>query len=214
MKKVLLLCLTTMLAFTGGCGMSKEKDNGKVEQQSMPETEAFKDEFTREFMKSTEETEEGFYTFESKTRGYTMLFPINAIISTMDYEQIKTAYEALSYSEDVDDENISYFMTVIFENSSDTDDIQINLGILSDVSGYEGDYKKYTSAEKTIYFGEKRNEEDGYYSYIAYIKSDVSNKAVSLTYNSNCLDDGNSCELPGLSEKEKIKKIVDSINFE
>ncbi|MGP1909421.1 hypothetical protein ACTSEZ_14750 [Metabacillus sp. JX24] len=106
-----------------------------------------------------------------------------------------------------------YFMTANFEDSSDTDDIQINLGILSDVSGYEGDYKEYTSGEKTIYFGEERNEEEGYYSYIAYIKSDGSNKAVSLTYNSNCLDGGNSCELPGSEEQEKIKRIVESVEF-
>ncbi|WP_051865550.1 hypothetical protein [Metabacillus indicus] len=207
MRGIITLILTCLLLISSSCS----KDS--LPRERLPDTEAFKNEFTRGFMASAEETEDGYYTFESKTNGYTMLFPVNATISTMDYEQIKTAYEALSYSEDVDDENISYFMTVNFENSSDTDDIQINLGILSDVSGYEGDYKKYTNADKTIYFGEKRNEEDGYYLYIAYIKSDISNKAVSLTYNSNCLDDGNSCELPGLSEKEKIKRIVESVEL-
>ncbi|MEK3806748.1 hypothetical protein MHB63_09435 [Bacillus sp. FSL H8-0547] len=206
-KKFIKLNLAIMLIVTAGCGTDSDKTE---KQKSIPETEAFKNEFTREFMKSTEETVDGFYTFESKTKGYTMLFPVNAIISTMDYEQIKTSYEALSYSEDVDEENISYFMTVNFEDSSDTDDIQI---ILSDVSGYEGEYNEYTRAKKTIYFGEKRNEEDGYYSYIAYIKSDASNKAVSLTYNSNCLDGGNSCELPGPGEREKIKKILESVEF-
>ncbi|MGD6793957.1 hypothetical protein [Metabacillus indicus] len=207
MRGILTLTLTCLFFISSGCS----KNSLPVEP--LPNTEAFKNEFTREFMKSDEETEDGFYTFESKTKGYTMLFPVNAVISTMDYEQIKSSYEALSYNEDIDEENISYFMTVNFEDSSDTDDIQINLGILSDVSGYEGDYKEYRSGEKTIYFGEKRNEEDGYYSYIAYIKSDISNKAVSLTYNSNCLDGGNSCELPGSGEKEKINRIVESVEF-
>ncbi|WP_203289226.1 hypothetical protein [Metabacillus sp. cB07] len=213
MKRILQFYILIFLAVTGGCGMNSEQGNERINQESLPETRAFKDEFTREFMKSTEETEEGYYTFKSKTKGYTMLFPINAEISTMDYEQIKSSYEALSYSEKVDKENISYFMTVNFEDSSDTDDIQINLGILSDVSGYEGGYKEYTSGKKTIYFGEKRNEEDGYYSYVAYITSDESNKAVSLNYHSRCLDKGTSCELPGPEEKEKIKKIVESVEF-
>ncbi|MGP1909424.1 hypothetical protein ACTSEZ_14765 [Metabacillus sp. JX24] len=213
MKRILQVYILVLLAVTGGCGMNSEQGSGRVNQNSLPETRAFKDEFTREFMKSTEEAEDGFYTFESKTKGYTMLFPVNAEISTMDYEQIKSSYEALSYSEKVDKENISYFMTVNFEDSSDTDDIQINLGILSDVSGYGGDYKEYTSGEKTIYFGEKRNGEDGYYSYVAYINSDVSDKAVSLNYHSRCLDKGTSCELPGPGEKEKIKRIAESIEF-
>ncbi|MGP1909420.1 hypothetical protein ACTSEZ_14745 [Metabacillus sp. JX24] len=104
-KKFIKLNLAIMLTLTAGCGTDSA---GKAEKQEyIPETEAFKNEFTREFMKSTEETVDGFYTFESKTKGYTMLFPVNAIISTMDYEQIKTSYEALSYSEDVDEEDIS-----------------------------------------------------------------------------------------------------------
>lgn len=207
MRGIITLILTCLLLISSGC----IKDS--LPGEPLPDTEAFKNEFTREFIKSDEETEDGFYTFESKTKGYKMLFPVNATISTMDYEQIKSSYEALSYSEDVDEEGISYFMTANFEDSSDTNDVQINLEILSNVSGYEGEYNEYTSAEKTIYFGEKRNEEDGYYSYLAYIKSDVFNKAVSLTYNSNCLDGGNSCELPGPGEKEKIKRIVESVEF-
>jgi len=213
LKRIVQFYILIFLAVTGGCGMNSEQGNERVNQESLPETRAFKDEFTREFMKSTEETEDGFYTFESKTKGYTMLFPVDAEISTMDYEQIKRSYEALSYSEKVDKENISYFMTVNFEDSSYTDDIQINLGILSDVSGYEGDYKEYTSSEKTIYFGEKRNEDDGYYSYAAYITSDGSNKAVSLNYHSRCLNKETSCELAGPGEKEKIKRIAESIEF-
>ncbi|MEK3806751.1 hypothetical protein MHB63_09450 [Bacillus sp. FSL H8-0547] len=214
MKRILQFYILIFLAVTGGCGMNSEQGNEKVDQESLPETRAFKDEFTRGFMKSTEETEDGFYTFESKTKGYTMLFPVNAKISTMDYEQIKISFEALSYSEKIDKENISYFMTANFEDSSDTDDIQINLEILSDVSGYEGVYKEYTSGEKTIYFGEKRNEEDGYYSHVAYITSDESNKAVSLNYHSRCINKGTSCELPGPGEKEKIKRIAESVEFE
>ncbi|WP_282033609.1 hypothetical protein [Metabacillus indicus] len=213
MKRILQFYILIFLAVTGGCGMDSEQGNERVNQESLPETRAFKDKFTREFMKSTEETEEGYYTFESKTKGYTMLFPINAEISTMDYEQIKSSYEALSYSEKVDKDNISYFMTVNFEDSSDTDDIQINLGILSDVSGYEGDYKEYISGEKTTYFGEKRNEENGYYSYVAYIASDGSNKAVSLNYHSRCTNKETSCELPSPGEKEKIKRIAESVEF-
>ncbi|OHR73236.1 hypothetical protein HMPREF3291_20040 [Bacillus sp. HMSC76G11] len=72
--------------------MSKEKENGKTDASTMPETEAIIDEFTREFMASSKEVEEGYYTFQSKTKGYTMLFPENAKISSGDYEQIENSY--------------------------------------------------------------------------------------------------------------------------
>ncbi|WP_191559883.1 hypothetical protein [Metabacillus idriensis] len=55
MKKIIQLILVFMLIIAGGCGMSKEKENGKIDASSMPETEAFQDEFTRGFMASSEE---------------------------------------------------------------------------------------------------------------------------------------------------------------
>ncbi|WHZ57784.1 hypothetical protein [Metabacillus hrfriensis] len=213
MKKIIQLSLVLMLIFTGGCGMSKEKENGKIDASSMADTEAFKDEFTREFLTSNEEVEEGYYTFQSKTKGYTMLFPENAKISSGDYEQIENTYEALSFSENLNEENITYFISTNFEESSHAGNISLNTKILSRVSGYDGEYSKYELNDKTIYFGEKQNNDKGFYSYIAYIKSNNTDKGIRFIYNGRCLDRDQSCELSPSNIRGKIKKITDSIKF-
>ncbi|WP_282033610.1 hypothetical protein [Metabacillus indicus] len=214
MKKTILLSLTIMLAFTGGCGMTKEKDNGKVEQQSMPETEAFKDEFTREFMKSTEETEEGYYTFESKTKGYTMLFPRDAIVSTGDYESVKDQFESLSFGEKLIDEKISYFIKVTYEDNSSTRDIDTKLELLSNGAEYKGEYQKVVKGDYIIYLSDDGPKNLEYYYYLAYIKSATSDKAIRFTYFSNCIVEEKSCELVTNKVKERTNFILDSIKFE
>ncbi|MDL4840514.1 hypothetical protein QQS35_08660, partial [Aquibacillus sp. LR5S19] len=69
MKIKQILPLVIILVILGGC---------QLKEAQLPETKAFQDEFTREFMDSTEEVKDGYYLFRSKTDGYTMLFPENA----------------------------------------------------------------------------------------------------------------------------------------
>ncbi|UOQ83606.1 hypothetical protein [Gracilibacillus salinarum] len=51
----------------------------------LPDVPAFQDEFTRGFMESTEPTEEGYYSFVSKTGAYQMNFPEDMTISEKSY---------------------------------------------------------------------------------------------------------------------------------
>lgn len=213
MKKTLLLSLTIMLAFTGGCGMTKEQGNGKVSQESLPETRAFKDEFTREFMKSTKETEKGYYTFESKTEAYTMLFPKNGKISVGDYEQIDTNYEALSFAEKLDEENLTYFITINFEESPHAKNISLYTKQLSTATGYSGEYSDYKLDDKTIYYGEYADRDSGLYFYNAYIVSNELDKGVRFVFSGRCIDNPKSCKLSPSAVKEKTKKIIDSVKF-
>ncbi|MTH55074.1 hypothetical protein GKZ89_16845 [Bacillus mangrovi] len=61
------------LLIIGGCELSTES--------AQQETPALKDEFTKEDLTSAKEVEKGFYEFKSKTGGYTMLLPVEAVIS-------------------------------------------------------------------------------------------------------------------------------------
>ncbi|UHA58891.1 hypothetical protein KDJ21_018965 [Metabacillus litoralis] len=54
--------------------MKKEADT-----KELPNTAAFQDEFTRSLLDSPEEVKEGYYLFKSKTGGYSMLWPKNAV---------------------------------------------------------------------------------------------------------------------------------------
>lgn len=66
-----------------GCSLNKEigKDemmNAKPSQ--LPKVEAFQDEYTRKFMYSTQEVDEGYYLLDSGTEKYTMNFPEDGIV--------------------------------------------------------------------------------------------------------------------------------------
>ncbi|KEZ48959.1 hypothetical protein GS18_0216215 [Metabacillus indicus] len=213
MKRILQFYILILLAVTGGCGMSKEKDNGKANQEPMPETEAFQDEFTREFMKSAEEIEEGYYTFESKTKGYTMLFPENGKISKGDYEQVDTDYEALSFAEKIDQENVTYFVTINFEESPHAKNTSLYTKQLSIATGYSGEYTPYKLEDKTIYYGEYTDHDSGLYFYNAYIFSNESDKGIRFVFSGRCIDEPKSCEPSPSVIKDRIKRVTESITF-
>ncbi len=52
-------------------------------------------------MDSTEEVQEGYYRFKSKTEGYTMLFPVNAKVAAVAYGLNRMFYETYSFGEQV-----------------------------------------------------------------------------------------------------------------
>jgi len=66
-----LLCILLLI---GGCS---NKENVKSNEDNFPKTEAFRDPFTRDFIVSPKEIEDGFYLVKSGTDGFTMLFPVN-----------------------------------------------------------------------------------------------------------------------------------------
>lgn len=193
--------------------MITENGNGKVNQASMPQTEAFKDEFTRDFMKSTEETEEGYYTFESKAKGYTILFPKNATVSVGNYYAEQGKLESLSFGEKLVDEKISYYIKFNYEDNEITDEIDTKLKLLSSGTDYEGEYKKIEKGDKVIYLSDDGPKNKDYYYLLAYVKSTTSNKAIRFTYMSNCNVEEKSCELMTDKTEERINKILDSIEF-
>lgn len=213
MKKIIQLGLVFMLIFTGGCGMSKEKGNGKTDASTMPETEAFKDEFTREFMASSKEVEEGYYSFESKTKGYTMLFPRNAVISKGNYEIQEDKYETLTFGEKLEDKNISYYIKLTFEDNINTADTDIKLRQLSKSTGYSGNFESEDMNGNTVYYSSDKPEEPDYYFYLAYIKSKQSDKAIRFTYFSNCSEEEKNCELLSKDVDERINTLIESINL-
>src|SRR5690625_7503619 len=90
---VLLFIITIPL---GGCQMeTEEKYEGNSE--TLPKGKAFEDDFTREFIASEKEVEDGYYEFKSKTGMYTMLLLRNAIMTKMVYQILSDTTETLEY---------------------------------------------------------------------------------------------------------------------
>src|SRR5699024_1268974 len=87
-----------LIILLGGCQMDKDETStnpSEIDKENLPDVHAFEDEFTRKFLQSTEETEEGFYPFLSKTKKYKMDFPGGGVIddrafsiNEKDYEEV------------------------------------------------------------------------------------------------------------------------------
>ncbi|KPB04291.1 hypothetical protein AAV98_12875, partial [Bacillus sp. CHD6a] len=75
----MLLGVLSLVTILVGCGMQNKED--------VPDTVAFQDEFTKDFLQSSEEVVEGHYLFKSRTDGYTVLFPVNASMDKAVYER-------------------------------------------------------------------------------------------------------------------------------
>ncbi|WP_379751536.1 hypothetical protein [Fictibacillus iocasae] len=178
-------------------------------------TKAFQDEYTRDFMKSTKETEEGFYTYESKTGGYSMLFPVNAKLDDMLYVKEKDYFERINFGENTA-ENFSYYVRLTYQNKPSMNDLEVQLSILSDEQDYKGRYKE-TNGRKTLikYASEifKTSNGDVAYFTFGFIQSGKNNEqGIKMVYTATCPNEKQKCEINQL-EEEKAIRLMKSIKF-
>lgn len=88
-SKFLILILLTAFVL-GGCSMSNGKGSAspsEMDPQDLPNVPAFQDEFTRDFLQSTEPVRDGFYPFEAKSGKFTMDFPEDMTIDERSYNK-------------------------------------------------------------------------------------------------------------------------------
>jgi hypothetical protein len=89
--KILILILLTAFVL-GGCSMSNGKGSAspsEMDPKDLPNVPAFQDEFTRDFLQSTEPVREGYYPLEGLTGKFTMDFPEDMYIGDKSYDRGK-----------------------------------------------------------------------------------------------------------------------------
>ncbi|UTR16154.1 hypothetical protein MM221_06230 [Salipaludibacillus sp. LMS25] len=193
--------LIHMMLLMGGCDVNVQ------------DTRAFQDEFTSEFMQSTTETEEGYYTFESGTGGYTMLFPVEGQIDDATYYNQKAVNEVFTFGVRNEKDNVAYGFKLTYEDRGTTEKIDTYLKILSNRVNYDGEYNIFKQNNKTYYYAKRVIKASNAYFIFGYIKADNDNKGIEFISNISCLDNDKRCEIEIESEEEKIKKIMKSIEF-
>ncbi|MGM9949957.1 MAG: hypothetical protein ACI33P_07505 [Lysinibacillus sp.] len=225
MAKRYLPFLFAATLLIGGCGTMKTNDNSDTNSSTNSneeevQTAALQDDFTKEFIPSTEETEEGYYTFESGVGGYTMLYPVNAVMDQTYYQYRGKNYEAIYFGESRDEENYGYSVRGNFDDREATEWIEENLDLLigSEKSLAPADFEKYTVEDNDIYFVEYtqniNEKENGFtYHFLSYVNSQTSNKAMAISYSSSCRSETEKCNLDLAQERERAKKIFHSIRF-
>lgn len=213
--KFLILILLTAFVL-GGCSMSNGKGSAspsEMDPQDLPDVPAFQNEFTRDFLTSTEPVREGYYPFEAKSGKFTMDFPGDMNIVERSYNKSsKNDSEFLTISHI--DESLDVFTTIQLKY----------YGFMSDVEST----KDGLSAKKNeeLQFQSKNTEFEGQNIEVADYTDGINPGFATLIWNDNkeniqiftsmiCGDNLSSDECSKLveDEKERVLNIFQSIKL-
>lgn len=122
-KHNLMIILLMSIILLVGCQLNKKADTeGEksaksvepkyMETEDYPDVSAFQDEFTREFLQSTEETRQGYYPFLSGTEGFELDFPTEGKLGERSYNIKNKSFEALMINVGNEESNIVHNITV------------------------------------------------------------------------------------------------------
>ncbi|WP_164218653.1 hypothetical protein [Virgibacillus sp. YIM 98842] len=205
-----------ILFLLGGCNVLGQKDISEMDPAELPDVIAFQDDFTREFMSSLEEVEDGYYLFESKTGGYTMMYPENAKMDQLFYESTGDNYEYIQFGENEETNNYTYYVRATYNAGSIASDLRGLQGILAAHTGYEGDYEASEYEDKTIHFATTeyvtQSGESTTNRFLVIVMSNDSDQAVSIRY--NVISDNNKDNNINLNNiKKEVMSIMESIEF-
>src|SRR5699024_12565849 len=132
--------------------LMSEKDISEMDPKDLPNVTAFQDDFTREFMTSTEEVDDGYYLFESKTGGYTMWYPEDAVMNKGYFERTKDTYERVSVGREAnkDKRNIPYYVEAKYEHYHKGKESERLRNLLSKYVKYDREDEEFTQNTSTI----------------------------------------------------------------
>lgn len=204
-KYWLAMFLLFLVVLLGGCQENKEQHvkPAKMNVEDLPDVRAFQDEFTREFLQSTEETREGYYLFMSGTGAYKMDFPAGGIVSEKSYSINKKGFESffIGVHQLEREALISINYNSMYVNIESTQDV-LRKQLDEDLK-----FNKYDSNDLEIYAATFTFQKGyGMAGVILNKKSDGG--GVLVTYESNLISKSDQGK-----QKEKIIKWMKSFKF-
>ncbi|GIO23942.1 hypothetical protein [Oceanobacillus sp. J11TS1] len=221
-KLTIYSVLLLLILGLGGCkevGEEKDKKVTEMSTEELPDVTAFQDEFTREFMVSTEPAKEGYYLFQSKTGGYTMMYPENAKLDKLYYdmsvgESDSSAYEGIQYGESIKEE-YQYFVRATYNRGKQANNLEVLKEILKSRTSFDGEYETLDYKDKTINYATAervtRNEKNKVYRFLGIIQSKSSSQSLSYTYNV-IADEEKNIDLQSI--EEDVLAIMESVEFQ
>ena len=220
-KRIILVLLSSLLV--GGCQMSDEQSKktksldqkpSEVATEELPNTRALQDEFTREMIKSTKETEKGYYTLESKTGVYEMLFPAGGGIDGIGYKQNGESSESflagILYEDKSSAELRINYNTIL---SNDETDIEYAKKFLTKNIGEDMTFERIDVKGKVMYIAPFKMKETGPYGYGAYVHPEEGWEGVEIIYSASCRDKTKPCDPQEETFKKRAYKLISSVEF-
>jgi hypothetical protein len=204
-----------MIILVAGCNTSQGESQKATADMKIPDTIAYKDDFTRKYLNSNKEIIKGFYLFKSMTKGYTMYFPVNAKVSQEGLVLNSDVFESFRFSEENSTGNPVYDYKVTYENRPITSEVELNLALLSNDVGYKGNYEQFDHEGKTYNYAKtvQKDEKGITYRYFSYIKSIQGDKAISYVMSFTKADSSENGKPKPEELEEKFLNMIKSIDF-
>ena len=204
MKRIIAVIAILLIVLFGGCQMKKDVKPSEMSPNDLPDERAFQDEFTREFLQSTEETRPGYYPFLSKTGKYKMDFPADGIVNKKVYGSVR-GYE--SYSVSI---LSGAYYTLHFDNSRALENLPYFLDAFQGRVGHNVEFNILEDDNKVIYY--TYFHDNDYEEHVAYLHRNNGDGGLEIVYTLDCLEEYN-CHDPNAPEKEEILKWIKTIEF-
>src|SRR5699024_4853550 len=206
------ILFTVLIILLGGCQMDKDETStnpSEIDKEDLPDVHAFEDEFTRKFLQSTEETEEGFYPFLSKTKKYKMDFPSSGVIGDRSYSNKKNEYEEFPIHIK---EGTGVKIHINYYSNRRAEQLTADLNRFKKRQGYEGDFNKLEKDNQTLYY--TNSEGSGFRDYLGYVQNEKGTGGIELVYEIDCRDEKKEiCKKNKQNDKKHAMKWMKSVQF-
>jgi len=185
-----------------GDGAQKPAD---MDPEELPDVRAFQDEFTREFLQSTEETRDGYYPFLSGTGRYEMDFPAEGVIGERSYAVKDDGIENLVIGTKMDGGGMQ--IKVSYNIIRQEEYAEDHLKSFEQLVEEELDFEEIVLDDKIIYFAEYFPDLENDF-YVVYIQNRMDSGGVELRIS---LESSVSTDQSSLLEE--IKNLGESVTF-
>ncbi|WP_210607944.1 hypothetical protein [Priestia flexa] len=191
-----------------------EQKPSEVAVEELPNTRALQDEFTRDMIKSTKETEKGYYTLVSQTGEYEMLFPAGGEISSGSYSKNQGVNETFMAGVLYDDKTQARIKVQYNqEQSNDETGITYAQKFLKKNLGIEDEFKRIEKNGTTTYLAPFKLTK-GYYGYGAYIfDASWNTGGIEFIYTTKCNDTDSTCSPDDKRVINEVEKLISSVRF-
>ncbi|WP_054711590.1 hypothetical protein [Bacillus sp. JCM 19041] len=223
MKKLKAIAVVMTLFFLGGCGAlgnsseEEPKRPAEMDPEDLPQVDAFQKEFSRQFMESIDEVEEGYYLMRSGIDAFTIYFPEDATLMENGYGYDGNHFEKLRFAYESEKENRGYTLDFQYNYGGNANHPEWKLDGLRKKWGFNDEWKELEDDEGTTFYGtfveETKYGEDVIVVGYKVSKNDVP-QAMEFSQMVSCVNmDVPSCKLDHQKEESFVLEWVKSITF-
>ncbi|HLR63331.1 MAG TPA: hypothetical protein VK097_12950 [Lentibacillus sp.] len=187
----------------------QNKKPSEMNPEDLPDVRAFSDEFTLDFLQSTEETRDGYYPFLSGTGKYKVDFPAEGVIGERGYSIKEKGHEEIQIH--IKSETGS-MINIIYYSHHKSKQITENLNGLKLRTGYDGNFNKLEKDNQTLYYAHYKD--DVFRTYAGYVQNEKGTGGIEVVYDIDCRDEKEQiCAENKQSDEERVMKWMKSIQF-